>query len=81
MRKIHNVQKIVFNNGHMTIKVDGKRYDFDLKNISKRLLAASKKEREDYDVSPAGYGIHWPLINEDLSVDALIGIKHKPAVI
>jgi len=24
-----------------------------------------------------GYGIHWPDIDEDLSIDGLIGIKHS----
>ena len=77
MRKAHHVQQVTFSNGHMAIKVDGKEHSVDLKDISKRLLRASKKERESYEISPAGYGIHWPLIDEDLSIDALIGVKHK----
>ena len=23
-------------------------------------------------------GIHWPLIDEDLSIDGLLGVEHKP---
>jgi hypothetical protein len=51
---------------------------FDLERISKRLFNASQLEREKFEISPSGYGIHWPLIDEDLSVDGLIGIKHVP---
>jgi hypothetical protein len=25
-------------------------------------------------MSPAGYGIHWPMIDEDISIDGLLGI-------
>jgi hypothetical protein len=27
-------------------------------------------------MSPSGYGIHWPLVDEDLSIDGLIGAIH-----
>ena len=30
---------------------------------------------------PSGYGIHWPLIDEDLSIDGLLGIVHTPQTI
>jgi hypothetical protein len=33
-------------------------------------------ERKHFEVSPAGYGVHWPEIAEDLSIDALIGVRH-----
>ena len=45
---------------------------FDLNIISKKLLNASDIERMLYKISPSGYGIHWPLIDEDLSIQALI---------
>ncbi|OYZ50723.1 MAG: hypothetical protein B7Y15_08625 [Bacteroidetes bacterium 24-39-8] len=25
-----------------------------------------------FTISPSGYGIHWPLIDEDLAVDAIL---------
>ena len=36
---------------------------------SERLARASQSER---DLSPSGYGIHWPLIDEDLAVGPLV---------
>jgi len=77
MKAIHKIQGIYFSGSQMKLKVDGKETVINLTKTSKRLLKASKKERETYKVSPSGYGIHWPLIDEDLSVDALLGIKHS----
>jgi len=39
---------------------------------SPRLAAASEHERLLAELSPGGYGIHWPLIDEDLSVNGLL---------
>lgn len=77
MEKIHDIEELTFINDQMRIKIDGKEHIFPLNKISKRLLKASPKEKEKYEISPSGYGIHWPLIDEDLSVDSLLGLKHK----
>jgi len=37
-----------------------------------RLLRASPAERENWQLSAAGYGIHWPDIDEDLSTEGLL---------
>ena len=37
-----------------------------------RLVAASAKERANWKLSGAGFGIHWPDIDEDLSVEGLL---------
>ena len=72
------VQQIEFKNDKMYLKIDNKEYVFQIKDISKKLLNASNIEREKYEISPSGYGIHWPLLDEDLSIDGLLGIKHAP---
>jgi hypothetical protein len=77
MKKYHKVEKVAFIKEKLTLIVDGKKYTFPLAEISTRLTDASPDEREKYEISPAGYGIHWPLIDEDLSIDGLIGAKHK----
>lgn len=78
MKKRHKVEKLTFQGELLKINIDGQEYRFRLSAISKRLTQASPTERETYIVSPSGYGIHWPLIDEDLSVDGLLGIKHSP---
>ena len=39
---------------------------------SERLAHASLLERNRAELSPSGYGIHWPLIDEDLAIGALL---------
>lgn len=37
-----------------------------------RLLRATPEQRANCQLSGAGYGIHWPDIDEDLSVEGLL---------
>ena len=37
-----------------------------------RLLHASQKDRDDWQVAGGGFGIHWPTIDEDLSAEGLL---------
>ena len=37
-----------------------------------RLLEASSEQRGNWKISGAGYGIHWPDLDEDLSTDGLL---------
>lgn len=46
----------------------------DLKVVSSKLLDASEGQRNFYWISPSGYGIHWPLIDEDLSIEKLLNL-------
>jgi hypothetical protein len=62
----------------MVLTIDGQKQRFDLKQFSPALQSASPEQRNTYEVSPSGYGIHWPLLDEDLSVDGLLGITHAP---
>jgi hypothetical protein len=39
---------------------------------SRRLAAATTEQRLAAELSPGGYGIHWPAIDEDLSIGGLI---------
>ena len=77
MKKHHKIGRIAFVGDTLVLGVDGKEYKFRLADISDRLAKASPEKREKYEVSPAGYGIHWPLVDEDLSIDGLIGTTHR----
>ena len=76
----HNVSEVRFEGNQLILKVDGKVMSFYLETISSALLNASTIERETFEISPSGYGIHWPLIDEDMSIDGLLGIVHSPAL-
>jgi hypothetical protein len=39
---------------------------------SSRLASATDEQRRQAELSPGGYGIHWPLIDEDLSIGGLL---------
>lgn len=78
--KIHMVKKIKFEKDSMTLNVDGKEYTVKLTRISKKLANATAEEKEKFIISPSGYGIHWPALDEDLAIDAIIGIKHNTPV-
>jgi len=78
MKKYHNITELKFTTDKMILSVDEEDLEFLISNISERLLKASCEERNHFEISPSGYGIHWPLIDEDLSIDGLLGIVHSP---
>jgi hypothetical protein len=78
MKKVHEIQHLIFDKNRMLLTVDGQQHVFDLSKVSNRLANAGKIERETYQISPSGYGVHWPLLDEDLSINGLLGISHKP---
>lgn len=77
MDKYHEIKNLDFTDDAMIIVIDGKEYKFILNKISPPLDKASDSDRRNYMISPSGYGIHWPSIDEDLSIDGLLGIIHK----
>jgi len=81
MNKHHQVEDIQFSRDVVSMTIDRKEYSFELKKISEKLLGATALERSTYRISVSGYGIHWQLIDEDLSIDGLLGIVHMPRFI
>lgn len=65
---------IEFEEINLIILKNGQKKVVDLRKLSPKLLAASEVERNLYRISSSGYGIHWPLIDEDLSVEKLLSI-------
>jgi hypothetical protein len=37
-----------------------------------RLNNASLEQCQNFEISPGGYGIHWPEVDEDISIKAFI---------
>lgn len=73
MNKYHRVENVCVENGYFSLVVDGTHILKKLEEASSILSNAKKEEQQVFEISPSGYGIHWPLIDEDLSIDALIG--------
>ena len=76
MKACHDIKNLHFSGEYMILTIDGDEKKFRIKEISSALERASQNERNAYEISPSGYGIHWPLIDEDISIDALLGIVH-----
>ncbi len=81
MDKAHDIQHVSFSGTIMHLRVDGKDYQIDIASESERLRNATQRQRENFEISPAGYGIHWADVDEDLSIDGLIGVSHAPPLV
>lgn len=79
MTKAHEVRDAKMSGTTLIVVVDGRQYRFDLAKASKRLARATQPQRDNFELSPSGYGIHWPELDEDLSIDGLLGTVHAPA--
>lgn len=76
MDRAHLVDDVELVGLVLRLRVDGKDFEVDLRSHSQRLSDATPQQRSRFEVSPSGYGIHWPELDEDLSIDGLIGIVH-----
>jgi hypothetical protein len=79
MKKHHDIQNLKFDRDLFILTIDGDEKTFQLNEVSPVLAKASEKERNTFEISPSGYGIHWPLLDEDISFDGLLGILHSPS--
>lgn len=59
--------------------MDGRRITVPLAWFP-RLLHASSKQRVNWKIAGAGYGIHWPDIDEDISTEGLLRGAPAPAL-
>ena len=66
------VKVVIFDEDSMSVKlVDGRTITVPLAWYP-RLLHALPERRKNWQVCGGGYGIHWPDIDEDLSVEGLL---------
>ena len=70
--KHHRVQNVDFDADTLVLTVDDRTLRLPLSAVSERLSRANEAARRFYRISPSGYGIHWPEVDEDLSIDGLI---------
>ena len=45
-----------------------------------RLASAKPKQLKHYEITPSGYGIHWPDLDEDLSVYGFLFPQGSPNI-
>jgi len=79
MGKHHRIENVSIEKGILSLMIDGDSIQHSLKAVSALLENATEEQQQEFEVSPSGYGIHWPLIDEDISIDGLLGIEHEPS--
>ncbi len=73
--KSHDIQNISFCGSTIHLAVDGCEHEVNLLDVSYRLGGASQEQRENVRVENEGVGLYWPLLDEGILVDVLIGKK------
>ena len=68
----HKIEDITFDQKSIYLHIDSKQIKVSLDKLSSKLKNATEVQRKLYNISPSGYGIHWPLIDEDLAVDSIL---------
>ena len=62
----------------LTITTGSGTYSIPWEQCSPTLARASWIERSRAEMSPSGYGIHWPLLDEDLDIGPLLKSVEHP---
>lgn len=76
----YKLSKIYFDQENLVLVLNDQKYLFKISEISEKLANADEKERNNFKISPSGYGIHWPSIDEDLSINGLLNRIKKSHV-
>ncbi len=79
MNKAHDVRSLQIESDYLYITVDGQPYRIRLAECSPRLAQATLAQRRHVEVSPSGYGLHWPEVDEDLAITPLL--QHAEALV
>lgn len=68
----HEVRVVTMDTDELVLEVDGREIRAAWETLSARLGSAPQLARETIEISPADYGLHWPLVDEDLSVNGFL---------
>ena len=75
MKKYHEIKNVVIRKDKLKLLIDGREYEFRLASVSQKLASANEHQKNNFKVSSSGYGINWPMIDEDISIDGLLKQK------
>ena len=68
----HRVTIVSTDDAWLILEIDGEVVSAGWDELSVRLAEAPPVARQSIVISPAGYGLHWPLVDEDLSIDGIL---------
>ncbi len=70
--EVPRVSTVLVSNDTLTVDIeDGRTISVPI-GWYPRLACGNQTERENYQISGAGYGIHWPDLDEDIGVEGLL---------
>ena len=72
---IPKITSVTFNGDNFMIIADDNKYNWNIKEISSILSNTSEADRNNFIISSSGYGIHWPTLDEDISLSGLLKSK------
>jgi hypothetical protein len=72
MNRIYTVEPIRAGKQFLYLTVDGQTSRIRWEDCSPRLAKATYPQRRFLQVSPSGYSIHWPEVDEDLAITPLL---------
>lgn len=72
MKKFHEIEIASSDEMYLYLNIDGALYRVHWKDASPRLAKATMTERNTIEIAPSGYGLHWPLVDEDLAITPLL---------
>lgn len=75
MHTTHKIESIKFDKDFIYLNIDRNDIKVALDTLSMKLKSADEYQRMFYKISPSGYGIHWPLIDEDLSIEGILKLQ------
>lgn len=61
----------------VVVVLDDRRVSIPWEKCSRKLAAATEVQRTTAELSPGGYGIHWHLLDEDLSIGGLLANENE----
>lgn len=72
MAELRHIKDVQIVGKTLKAMIDGVSYTFDLTRHSQRLANATPEQCAHVEFTPIDFGIHWPDVDEDLSIDGLI---------
>ena len=66
------IQQVSINDKMLTAHInDGRTVSIPIEWFP-RLKNATDSQRQNFEIMPSGYGIHWPDVDEDISIKAFL---------
>ncbi len=71
--KVYNVKNLVVNQNVISFELSGQEIIVPLKKSGSKVLPSAKLEHlQIFELDDDGIGIHWPVLDEDLSISGLL---------